>query len=237
MSTNPPRDKRIAAFYDLDRTLLGVNSALLFAKRERLEGRISWAGYLQSALYMGLYHFSLVDVKKALEKALSLYAGSEENVLRERTYRWFEEDVAKHLQPGGQASLAWHREQGHPRILLTGSSRYVAEVCQRLWELDGWLANCFEVDEKGLLTGHFEGPICYGDGKVIWAEQWAKAEGISLEDSFFYTDSYTDLPMLLRVGHPRIVNPDPRLRREAKKRSWPILQWQETAPSGPLQTP
>lgn len=225
MSTNAPRDKKIAAFYDLDRTLIGVNSALLFAKRERAEGRISWAGYLRSALYMGLYHFSLVDVKKALEKALSLYAGQEEAILRERTRRWFEEDVVRHFQPGAKKSLASHREDGHLRVLLTGSSRYVAELCQDLWELDGWLANCFEVDPKGALTGHFEGPVCYGEGKVVWAEGWAAQASVDLDASFFYTDSYTDMPMLLRVAHPRIVNPDPRLRREAGKRGWPIFDW------------
>jgi phosphoserine phosphatase len=70
-------------------------------------------------------------------------------------------------------------------------------------------------------------PFCYGPGKVQRAERWAAEHGVELEQSYFYTDSLSDLPMLERVGQPRIVNPDPRLRREANRRGWPILDWRK----------
>ena len=57
------------------------------------------------------------------------------------------------------------------------------------------------------------------------AEAWAEQRGIDLEKSFFYTDSYSDAPMLRVVGNPRVISPDPRLSREARQRGWPILQW------------
>ena len=90
------------------------------------------------------------------------------------------------------------------------------------------LAAGLVMDENGLLTGDLDGPLCYGDGKVIRAEQWAEEAGVDLDVSYFYSDSYSDIPMLERVGHPRVVNPDFRLRRIAKKKGWPILDWRYT---------
>ena len=79
--------------------------------------------------------------------------------------------------------------------------------------------------QGGKFLGTCERPTCYGQGKVHHAERFAREHGISLEDSFFYTDSYSDLPMLLRVGHQRIVNPDGRLSRHARKSGWPTEIW------------
>jgi len=76
----------------------------------------------------------------------------------------------------------------------------------------------------GRFTGEAVRPVCYGAGKIYWAERFATAQGVDLGRSYFYTDSITDLPVLERVGEPRIVNPDPRLRRVAARRGWPVLQ-------------
>jgi hypothetical protein len=75
------------------------------------------------------------------------------------------------------------------------------------------------------VMGRFEAPLCYGAGKVAHAERWARERGDQIDDAYFYTDSYSDLPMLARVARPRVVCPDPRLRRAARRRGWPILEW------------
>jgi putative phosphoserine phosphatase/1-acylglycerol-3-phosphate O-acyltransferase len=80
------------------------------------------------------------------------------------------------------------------------------------------------VVRDGRFTGEAERPVCYGAGKIYWAERFAAAEGIDLDRSYFYTDSITDLPVLERVGEPRVVNPDLRLRRVAARRGWPLLR-------------
>lgn len=61
--------------------------------------------------------------------------------------------------------------------------------------------------------------------KITYAERFAHERGLSLADSFYFGDSITDLPILLEVGDPRVVNPDPRLRREAKRRDWQVWSW------------
>lgn len=91
--------------------------------------------------------------------------------------------------------------------------------------LDDWLSNAFYVDAKGQMTGDFERPLCFGQGKVQRAERWCAQRGLSLDKSWFYSDSLSDRSMLERVANPRVVNPDPRLRRLARRRQWPIFDW------------
>lgn len=216
---------RIAAFFDLDRTLLSVNSGSLYVKAEYRAGRISARQLMESFFWLGLYHLSLLDVERAYRKALNFYRGANSRELEERTGSFFAREVRQHLQPGAAAALEWHREQGHPVVLLTSSSCYLARLSSQEFRLDGWLANIFLEDSTGCLTGDFEAPLCYGAGKVIWAERWASENDVDLDVSWFYTDSLSDLPMLQRVSEPRVVNPDPRLRRVARKKNWPILDW------------
>jgi phosphoserine phosphatase len=76
--------------------------------------------------------------------------------------------------------------------------------------------------QDGRLTGRVVPPVCVGTGKIVWAERFAAEHDVDLSASFFYTDSISDLPLLERVGHPVAVNPDPRLRRLAAARGWPV---------------
>ena len=213
------------AFFDLDRTLIAANSGVLYAKWERRHGRISRRQMAQSLVWGALYHFDLIDLDKAFQVALNHYRGMPEAELRERTQAWFAEDVAHRVRPGSAAVLKRHRHQGDPCVLLTNSSSYAAEAATEALKLDDWLANRFETDEQGALTGGYERPLCYGQGKVLRAQEWLEARGGSLAQSWFYTDALSDLPMLEAVGHPVVVHPDPRLRRIAKRRGWRVEMW------------
>lgn len=219
---------RVAAFFDLDRTLIAVNSGMLYAQYERRHKRITARQYWVSVLYIVLYHFSLVDIEAAYRRAAAYVTGESEEILRQRTWQWFREEIEALLLPGAKAALQAHREAGHPLVLLTSSSTYVSEIVVKSWQLDDWIANVFGTDEQGRMTGEVCSPLCYGAGKVLYAERWAEQRGINLADSYFYTDSYSDRPMLERVGKPRVVNPDPRLKRLARRMEWPVHNWTQT---------
>lgn len=218
-------DRQTVAFFDLDKTLIDAISGISFARFELREGRLGRINVAQTVLWGMLYHVQLMDIERAFARALAHYRGVPERVLLERTRRWFDADVPAMLRPGGLPALAWHRREGHRLVLLTNSSSYLADIACEAWQMDDWLSNHFEVDDRGCLTGGFERPLCYGQGKVARAERWAAEVGLNIDDAFFYSDSYSDLPMLERVAHPRLVSPDPRLRRIARKRGWPILDW------------
>ena len=88
---------------------------------------------------------------------------------------------------------------------------YEAAAATEAFGLDDYLANRFPLDDQGRLLGTFERPMCYGKGKVDKAERWAADRDVDLDRCYFYSDSYSDAPMLARVGQPRVVAPDLRL--------------------------
>ena len=78
-------------------------------------------------------------------------------------------------------------------------------------------------ERNGRFTGNVAGTPCYREGKVLRLKSWMQEHGESLRDSWFYSDSHNDLPLLSIVDHPVAVNPDDILRREAETRRWQLL--------------
>ncbi|MBU1534827.1 haloacid dehalogenase-like hydrolase, partial [Myxococcota bacterium] len=173
---------RPAAFFDLDRTLIDTNSGILFAMEERRTRRISTLQFLTSLYWGALYHFNLIDIDRAYHKAVQLYKGQHTDDLERITRDWFESRVRHRIRPGAQKILAWHKSRGHPLILLTNSSCYLSENVSSAYELDGWLANTFPLDDHGRISGELEYPLCYGEGKLVRAREWAKDSGYCVED-------------------------------------------------------
>ena len=218
-------DRPVAAFFDLDRTLLNVNSATLWAKHELASGNINASQFVRVAFWNALYHLSLIDIENAFERAVTHYRGRQYDELQRETETWFHRDVAHRLRFGAQKALDHHKAENHEVVILTSASCFEASVASKAWSIEHYLANEFPTGADGRLLGTFVRPLCYGRGKVERAKCWAADHGAQLSDAYFYTDSFTDAPMLYAVGHPRVVCPDPRLRREAKRRGWPILDW------------
>lgn len=217
--------RQVAAFFDLDRTLLGVNSGTLWAKHELLQGNISPKQFGRVAIWNVLYHLSIIDIETAFKEAVAHYQGRRYEDLERETKSWFLREVAHHLRAGARRALDEHRKSDHYLVLLTSASAFASRVAIDTWGLHDFLSNDFPIDTDGKLVGTFAPPLCYGPGKVARARAWAVEHQVDLSDCYFYTDSLTDFPMLEAVGHPRVVAPDPRLRRAANKRRWPILHW------------
>lgn len=215
---------RKAAFFDLDGTLLTVNSANLWVRRERRLGRVRLWQLLRATLFLGGYRLGILDVESALRAALSTLRDVPEEHIRGQTQEWWREDVRPHVAPGARAALEEHRKRGEMLVLLTSSSIYASEMAREEFGLDAVLCQHYEVRD-GRFTGEPRRPLCYGRGKVEVAEAWARESGVDLSASSFYSDSSTDVPMLERVAHPFAVHPDPRLRWIARARGWPMLDW------------
>jgi HAD superfamily hydrolase (TIGR01490 family) len=224
--------RRIAAFFDFDRTLIDINSGTLWMKYERRGGRVTrWQMFVASVFFLR-YHLSLIDMEEAMTKALSTIIGVREEVIERRTRDWYDTEVRPHLLPAGLAAVAHHRAEGHALVLLTTSSPYLSGAVVDDLGLDAAGCTAFDVDDDGCFTGDVVRPICYGPGKIEHAERIAAELQLDVGRSYFYTDSYSDRAMLDHVEHPRVVNPDPRLRRLARKRGWTVLDWQHQVPEG-----
>jgi len=218
-------DPRIAAFFDLDGTLITVNSGRLWIQREFRLGRLRKREVAMGMLYLAAYRFGIVDMKRAFEAAGGSVRGLPEATLRDWTREFYDADVRKHAAVGAADLIDRHRLQGHRLVLITTSSAWQAEIACEHFGLDDAFGTRFE-SEVGVLTGRVVPPLSYGPGKVELAERYAREHEIDLARSYFYTDSITDLPMLERVGEPRVVNPDPRLSRLARRRGYPVIDLQ-----------
>ena len=220
------------AFFDMDKTLLAVNSGSLWIRRELALGHITRLQALHASLWLARYHLGFVSMKDALVQAISHLRGAREQPMRERTVLFYEEMVRFQYRPGALRALEEHRSAGDKLVLLTSSSGYLAELVARDLGLDAVLCNRFEVDAAGLYTGKPLGEVCFGEGKRFYAEACASETGVPLSACSFYTDSYSDLPVMEVVGRPVAVHPDRRLQREALRRGWPVVSWGVPAAGG-----
>lgn len=215
------------AFFDIDKTILSINSAKLWVRYELERGTMSRTEALKGMLWMGLYGLGATRIERAIHAVVAGLQGRAEAPVIEDVANFYEEFVASAIRPGAREAVAWHRERGDAVVLLTSSSNYIAELVQEELGCDAYASNRFLVDASGCYTGHAQEPLCFGAGKVHYAREIASSFDSSLGASYFYTDSYSDLPLLKLVRHPRVVHPDPRLRREALWQRWPILDWDE----------
>ena len=212
----------VAAFFDIDGTLLSVNTAPLYARYLRQHGRARRRDLLRTALYLLQYRLNLLDIDRAIERASGFIAGQREDEVAAFCEQWYREMVRGYLVPEMLGVVEQHRRAGHALALLSSSTNYLAQPLARELRVDHLLVTRLEVID-GRFTGRPITPVCYGPGKVHWATEFARSNDIDLARSFFYTDSVTDAPVLELVGNPRVVNPDRLLRRMARKRGWEIV--------------
>ncbi len=213
------------ALFDLDRTLVRKETASLYVRYQRDRGEATWRDALRVSYWVAQYTLGIIDAPAVATRALASYAGMAETVLAARCDDWFLAYVEKHVADRGREAVARHRAAGDILAIATAATPYVTRPLARSLRIDHWIASELELDANGCFTGRIVPPFCFGEGKVVRAEQLAKSLGFDLGEAVFYSDSYTDLPLLLRVGEPVIVNPDPRLAREAKKRGWRVEAW------------
>lgn len=212
------------AFFDVDNTVIAENSATRWLRREVRGGHISRWQAARGALWIALYALGLSPMERAIEDAVGMLRGRRERDVHDRTILFYNEEVRALIRPGARAAVEEHRKRGDLLYLLTTSSTYMSALLAEELGFDGYLCNRLEVID-GSFSGVIEPPLCYGKGKVVRARALAGELGADLADCACYTDSYSDLPILLAVGQPVVVNPDMRLLRFAARRGWPVRDW------------
>ncbi|MEE8311360.1 MAG: HAD family hydrolase [Candidatus Binatia bacterium] len=221
-TASDPAPPRIAAFFDVDGTLLRVQSGVLYISYLRRNGLMSRAD--QARIYWAFltYRLGMLNMRKLVDVTSRWLRGREEEEVAEHCRQWYETEVRGLIRSEIVDLVRDHCAQGHVVALLTGGTHYLNNHLAADLDIEHVLASELEVVD-GRFTGEPIQPLCYGRGKIERATRFAAERGVSLADSYFYTDSITDLPMLEKVGHRRIVDPDPRLRREAQHRGWELV--------------
>ncbi len=215
---------RVAAFFDADRTLLDVNSGLHWARHQHKAGQISTLDLIRAALWTIRYRLATIDQESLIGRVARLYAGTSVALAETEVGRWFDAEMQRFIRPAGQRRVREHLEAGHVVAILSSGTRFTLEPLAGILGIKHIVCTVFE-EVDGLLTGSHVRPACAGMGKVTLAERFAAEHDVNLSASYFYTDSHADIGLLERVGLPRVVTPDLRLRRQARRRGWSIEDW------------
>ncbi len=213
-----------AAFFDLDRTLVRVNTGPLYVRWRIRRRQMGVSDLLRVSFWSLQYTLGVIDADAVSRAAAATLAGVDEAAFRRECAAWVEAEVLEHITRAAREELVRRRDEGLVCALLTTTSPYVADPVAAHLGIEHVLCSRMAVRD-GVFTGEVEPPLCYGPGKVARAREWAADAGVELGRSVFYTDSVSDLPMLETVGEPRVVNPDPRLFALARQRGWPVTRW------------
>ena len=209
------------AYFDMDYTILDTSSSILYVKYLRRMGQLSRRQLLRVGWWALLYKLSAINMRKAMPKMLTYAEGASVQETLAQARRWFADIVTDHISPRAVEQIQAHQAQGHCVVVISASTQFAVQPVAEALRLD-YLCSLLETDGDRI-TGNIVEPICYGEGKVYWARQYADRHQARLCESYFYTDSFTDKPLLDLVAHPIAVNPDPRLKRLARQRGWPTM--------------
>ncbi len=222
----------IAAFFDLDKTIISRSSTLAFGPPLYSRGLISKNAAIRSAFgqlafrLAGAGHWRMELVRAQVSQ---LCRGWPAELVREIVCQHLDELILPYVYAEAAALLAAHRGAGEDVIIVSTSGQEMVGPIGTALGATEVIATRMAVAD-GCYTGEMEF-YAYGEAKASRARELASARGYRLADCFAYSDSITDLPLLEVVGHPRTVNPGRALRRIARQRDWPVLEFAAHSPA------
>ncbi len=220
--THPVRTNG-AAFFDLDRTLLAGASGEVFSHAMREAGLVSRTIPGESLLYRLFNTIGETLPSMALARQAVTFAKGRQRSVVQQAAHGAAGALAELVQPLAAPLFAEHRAAGRPIVMATTTPYDLVKPLADLLGLDDVVATRYGVSADGTYDGTLDGPFVWSAGKLAAVREWAVEHGIDLMESFAYSDSVYDTPLLAAVGHPFVVNPDPRMRLMAAARRWPTL--------------
>ncbi len=226
-----PSGPKIGAFFDVDRTLLAGFSAVAFMRDKISTEGINLAKTLSSiggAIRFGLNQTSFPAF---VEESSGDLVGLREEELSEVGERVFNQRLATEIYPESRALVEAHQRMGHTVAIISSATHFQIDALARELGIEHVLCTELEVVD-GKFTGRVVRPACFGEGKAEVAMALAETSDLDLSQSYFYTDSHDDLPLLDIVGNPRLVNPDSELSQIASRNGWPVFRFQSRGRPG-----
>ena len=211
------------ALFDLDNTLLDGDSDYEWASFLIDEGVIARDEYdARNAWFYERYKDGTLDIHEFLEFQLQPLARHPRAQLDAWHAAFMERRIKPRVLPKAAQLIASHA--GDLSAIVTATNRFITAPIAAHLGVAHLLATDIE-EAAGAFTGKPRGTPTFREGKIRRVEEWLAARGTKLADheSWFYSDSLNDLPLLERVTHPVAVDPDPTLRARALERGWEII--------------
>jgi HAD superfamily hydrolase (TIGR01490 family) len=221
-----------AAFFDLDKTVIAKASMMAFGRPFYREGLISRRSLVRGVWAQLIYlHLGASEEKLARirESVLALTRGWDQSRVRQIVAETLEAVVEPITYAEALELIDQHKAAGRRVYIISASPAEIVEPLARFLGVDEALASRARIDEDGRYTGEMD-VYAYGPYKAELIRAVAERDGIDLDGSYAYSDSYTDLPMLETVGHPVVVNPDRPLQKTARERDWEIREFVRPVP-------
>jgi HAD superfamily hydrolase (TIGR01490 family) len=227
MSSAAPSIERLTLF-DLDNTLLGGDSDYGWAQFLIEQGIVNGEDYeRRNAAFFADYKAGRLDIHAFLEFQMRPLADNERSALLAWRERFIAEKIRPMLLPKGRKLVDERLAAGDLIAIVTATNSFITRPIADLYGVKHLVATEPEL-VAGRFTGRPSGEPCFQAGKLACLEAWLAGLNRKLSDfgeSWFYSDSHNDLPLMLAVTNPVAIDPDAMLAAEALSRGWPIASW------------
>ena len=213
------------ALFDLDNTLLGGDSDYAWSQFLIEEGILDREKFEQaSGWFLKEYERGSIVMEDWLAFQLKPLAGRPRAQLEDWHRRFMERKIRPIILAKAAPLIASHGDA--LQALVTATNRFITEPIARELGIPHLIASEIELGEDGTFTGRPSGQPSFGKGKVSRVGDWLAAQDLKLGDfreSWFYSDSHNDIPLLEAVSHPVAVDPDATLRKHAEGKGWRVM--------------
>jgi len=226
-----PVAPRTAAFFDFDGTIISGYSIVAFLK-ERARKPGLGAGYLlRSAVSVAQSALGRIDSRELIARGIHEWSGQRAADLEALGERLFERELRDRIYPEVRALVEQHRRRGHLVAIATSATPFQVRPIARELGIEHVLCTQLETCD-GVLTGKSRGPVLWGRAKAAAVHEFARQHALDLGRSYFYADGDEEIALMREVGHPRPVNPRPRLAAEATRGNWPVQRFSSRTAAG-----
>lgn len=223
----PGRNKPKLVLFDLDNTLLEGDSDVLWCQFLMDQGVLDRASFgPRNAAMEAAYQTGSVSPREFSEFFVSTLSGRSAAQWQPLLQDFVRRVITPRLCAASHALVRQAHDSGALVALTTATNRFLTEPTAALLGLEHVIATECELGADACFTGRTTGTLNMRDGKVERLHAWLAAGGLRLADhqSWAYSDSINDLPLLCAVDHAVAVEPDARLAAEALRRGWPTMR-------------
>jgi HAD superfamily hydrolase (TIGR01490 family) len=220
---------RAAAFFDLDKTLMAGSSGMVFARVANRKGfvpRGQLAKWGWGHLRYRLRGSSDEQTQSVVDVAKDVFADIPERDV-ERMAPEVLAGILPRIYPQMLDEVHRHQDEGRATFIVSAAGNDLVKALGAVLGMEGGIGTRWAVGPNGKYTGEMDGPFVYGKGKVEAMRQFAEKHDIDLGESWAYSDSVSDLPMLRAVGHAVVVNPDAGLLEIARQEEWLVMRFEK----------
>jgi HAD superfamily hydrolase (TIGR01490 family) len=216
--------KEYTVFFDLDRTIIGMNSGYAMGIAAYRKGLVGKYALVRALLRIILYRLKMISAEDIINDMGKWLAGTDKDTVEQLAIEAVDKYLVNSVFSDFRQTLAGHKSKSAKTAILSSA---ISEICNPIAKRIGIdFVICTAMESRdGILTGLPSGSYCYGEEKGKRLLDYCLKTGIDPLKTWYYADSVSDLPALSLTGNPVCVNPDNKLRKIAIEKKWPIENW------------